>query len=65
MFMVSCGPENPEVKVEPEFPASVEKTVSPGQTVTITFDANLDWEVSVPESSITTVWIEDGAIVKS
>lgn len=62
MFMVSCGPENPEVKVEPEFPASVEKTVSPGQTVTITFDANLDWEVSVPESSITTFWIEDGAM---
>lgn len=62
MFMVSCGPDDPEVKVEPEFPASVEKTVSPGQTVTITFDANLDWEVSVPESSITTFWIEDGAM---
>ena len=62
MFMVSCGPDNPEVKVEPEFPASVEKTVSPGQTVTLTFNANLDWEVSVPESSITTFWIEDGAM---
>ena len=62
MFMVSCGPDDPEVKVEPEFPASVEKTVSPGQTVTITFDANFDWEVSVPESSITTFWIEDGAM---
>lgn len=62
MFMVSCGPDDPEVKVEPEFPASVEKTVSPGQTVTLTFDANLDWEVSVPESSITTFWIEDGAM---
>lgn len=62
MFMVSCGPDDPEVKVEPEFPASVEKTVSPGQTVTLTFNANLDWEVSVPESSITTFWIEDGAM---
>lgn len=62
MFMVSCGPDGPEVKVEPEFPASVEKTVSPGETVTLNFDANLDWEVSVPESSLTTFWIEDGAM---
>lgn len=60
VFMVSCKEPEPEVKVEPDFPASVDKTVSPGQTVTLTFDANLDWEVSVPESSLTTFWIEDG-----
>ncbi len=62
MFMVSCdgieGGETPE----PVFPTAVERTVSPGQTVTVTFDANLDWEVSVPESSLTTFWIEDGAM---
>lgn len=62
MFMVSCVETDPDEKVEPVFPASVQKTVSPGQTVTLTFDANLDWEVSVPESSLTRFWIEDGAM---
>ena len=62
MFAVSCVETDPDEKVEPVFPASVQKTVSPGQTVTLTFDANLDWEVSVPESSLTKFWIEDGAM---
>ncbi len=62
IFMVSCEPTGPEEEKDPVFPTSVEKTLSPGQTVTLTFDANLDWEVSVPESSLTTFWIEDGAM---
>lgn len=62
-FMVSCGnPAEPEAEVGPDFPASVSKTVAPGETATITFDANFDWEVSVPESTLTTFWIEDGAM---
>lgn len=62
MFMVSCEQNGPEEDKDPVFPSSVDKTVAPGQTVTLTFDANLDWEVSVPESSLTTFWIEDGAM---
>lgn len=62
MFMVSCEPAGTEADPDPVFPSSVDKTVSPGQTVTLTFDANLDWEVSVPESTLTTFWIEDGAM---
>lgn len=62
IFMVSCEPAGTEADPDPVFPSSVDKTVSPGQTVTLTFDANLDWEVSVPESTLTTFWIEDGAM---
>lgn len=60
MFMVSCGDQEPEGVTDPVFPSSEEKTVAPGQKVTLAFEANLDWEVSVPESSLTDFWIEDG-----
>lgn len=63
MVVSACKPvPGPEVEVEPVFPTAVEKTVAPGETVTLTFDANMDWEVSVPENSLTTFWIEDGAM---
>lgn len=62
MLVTACVEPEPEVKVEPVFPTAVEKTVSPGETVTLTFDANMDWEVSVPEKSLTAFWIEDGTM---
>lgn len=63
MVVSACKPVLvPEAEVEPVFPTAVEKTVAPGETVTLTFDANMDWEVSVPENSLTTFWIEDGAM---
>ena len=62
MLVTACDEPEPEVKIEPVFPSPVEKTVIPGETVTLNFDANMDWEVSVPETSLTTFWIEDGAM---
>ena len=45
ILLVSCKQE--EI-IEPEFPATkIEKTLSPGETVRIEFDANLDWTLKV------------------
>ena len=61
MAFVSCDTKEPEIKIEPIFPEAVTKTVTPGEEVTLTFDANLDWEVSVPENTLKSFWIKDGA----
>lgn len=53
------GPVDPVVTVT--FPEVVEETVLPGETVTLTFDASVDWEVCVPENTLTTFWIQDGS----
>lgn len=57
---VSCEEPEPEKKVEPVFPEVVTVTVKPGDEFTLTFDANLDWEVSVPENTLKSFWILDG-----
>ena len=45
ILLVSCKQE--EI-IEPEFPATkIEKTLSPGETVRIEFDANLEWTLKV------------------
>lgn len=62
MFMVSCEEADPEKPIEPSFPTTVTKTVSPGEEVALTFTANMDWEVSVPKEGIQWFWIQDGAI---
>ena len=52
MAAVSCGPE-PKVVITPEFPEVVEKyDLAPGSTVTLTFEANMDWTVSVPVKTL-------------
>lgn len=61
MFMVSCEPIENGNDVEPDFPELVKKTVQAGESVSLTFDANLDWEVSVPASGIQWFWIQDGS----
>lgn len=49
-------------KVEPAFPALYEDdAVAPGSTVTLTASPNMDWEASVPESTLQWFWIEDGS----
>lgn len=62
MCMVSCEePETPQEQPEPTFPTLVEKTVKPGDTVTLVAEPEQDWEISVPEETIQWFWIQDGS----
>ena len=63
MFSVSCQkPEEAETGADtPVFPSQVDKTVKAGESVTLSFSANMDWELSVPESTLQWFWIEDGS----
>ena len=55
------GPDGPVV-VKPEFPSVVEDNdVAPGETLTLTFQANMDWTVSVPSSNLQWFWIQDNS----
>lgn len=54
------GPDVPEQK--PVFPSVVENNdVAPGETLTLSFEANMDWTVSVPSSSLQWFWIQDNS----
>lgn len=63
-MFASCDrkePETPET-VTPTFPAVVENyNVVPGETLTLTFEANMDWSVSVPASDLQWFWIQDAS----
>ena len=62
MAATSCKPE-PQVVITPEFPEPVEKyDLTPGSTVTLTFEANMDWTVSVPLKTLKWFWIDDNSI---
>lgn len=56
----SCKPDGPVDNTEPQFPVSKEYNVSPGSTLDLNFNANMDWELSVPENSIQWFWLQDG-----
>ena len=60
LFAASCEKPSEETPV-PEFPQLIEKTVTPGESVTIPVQANMDWEISVPENGLQWFWIQDGA----
>ena len=61
MIAVACKPE-PQVNVTPVFPELVQdNNVAPGSTMTLTFDANADWEVSVSSENLQWFWIKDGS----
>lgn len=60
LFAASCEKPSEETPV-PEFPQLIEKTVAPGESVTIPVQANQDWEISVPENGLQWFWIQDGA----
>lgn len=61
MISVACKPE-PEIKVTPVFPELVQdNNVASGSTLTLNFDANADWEVSVPSENLQWFWIKDGS----
>ena len=59
-FAASCNPDGPVQNAEPQFPQSKEYNVAPGSTLDLNFNANMDWELSVPENSIQWFWIQDG-----
>lgn len=64
--VVACEEPEPEVQVLPVFPDKViEKNVESGETVEISFDANLDWEVSIPSSDQNKYWLDDEGIPAS
>lgn len=62
---VSCEePLNPDAPVgtEPVFPVLVEKNdVEPGSVLSLSFEANMDWTVSVPSETLQWFWIEDSS----
>ena len=65
--VISCQEpiQTPE-PVLPEFPAQVvKKNVEAGETVAITFDANLDWKVSIPSSEQNKYWLDDAGMPAS
>ena len=56
----SCREPEPSVKIVPVFPELVQdNNVAPGSTLTLSFDANADWEVSVPSENLQWFWIQD------
>ena len=61
----SCTEKEPEITVEPNFPAMVTKTdIVPGEMIKLSFVANLDWEISIPEQSYKWFKIMDGKFQK-
>lgn len=57
---VACDEPAPVEPVTPVFPELVENyEVAPGDTLTLTFTPNMDWEVSVPEDTMDFFWLID------
>lgn len=62
LLAASCGPDDPEIVITPEFPSLVENNnVLPGEVLTLSFIPNMDWKVSIPEESIRWFSIIDGS----
>lgn len=62
MLAVSCKEKDEPIKITPVFPELVQDNdVVPGSTMTLTFDANADWEVSVPTDNLQWFWIKDNS----
>lgn len=69
MTLVSCGekpapvgPDEPQGQLKPVFPSVVEdNAVAPGSSLTLSFDANMDWTVTVPSENLQWFWIDDNS----
>lgn len=66
LMTVSCnepaqeGPSQEQIK--PVFPdVVVNNEVTPGEALTLTFEANMDWSVSVPSANLQWFWIQDSS----
>ena len=65
--VVSCEKPEPEpVVVDPVFPETVlEENVEAGATVEVSFEANLDWELSIPAAEQNKYWLDDAGVPAS
>lgn len=65
--VVACDKPEPEpVVVEPIFPETVlEENVEAGATVEVSFEANLDWELSIPAAEQNKYWLDDAGVPAS
>lgn len=64
IFASSCQkPEEQKEVVTPVFPEVVEDFgVVPGSTLSLTFDVNMDWSLSISDSNLRWFWIDDNSI---
>ena len=62
--LVSCDPTDPDQKDTPVFPASVlNKTVAAGESVEISIEPNMAWEVSLEGDGVMNYfWIDDSGL---
>ncbi|MBR5563276.1 MAG: hypothetical protein IKW11_03510 [Bacteroidales bacterium] len=65
--VVACDKPEPEpVVVDPVFPETVlEENVEAGATVEVSFEANLDWELSIPAAEQNKYWLDDAGVPAS
>lgn len=62
IFAAACDEPAPEKPAVPIFPELVENlSVVSGDTLSLTFVPNMDWEVTVPEDTMDFFWLIDGA----
>lgn len=63
IMAASCeDPIPPEPSVEPSFPSLVQNNeVQPGSMLELSFEANVDWTVTVPAEGLQWFWINDSS----
>ena len=59
--VAACQQDKPVENPEASFPETKEYNVAPGQELALSFNANQDWELTVPQNSIQWFWIQDGS----
>ena len=59
--VAACQQDAPVENPEASFPEAKEYNVAPGEELALSFNANQDWELTVPQSSIQWFWIQDGS----
>ena len=63
---VACQKDSEPEKIAPVFPSEViEQNVEAGATVEVTFDANQDWELSIPAAEQNKYWLDDAGVPAS
>ena len=63
---VACQKDPEPEKIAPVFPSEViEQNVEAGATVEVTFDANQDWELSIPAAEQNKYWLDDAGVPAS
>ncbi len=64
--VVACEKQPEPEKVAPVFPETVlEQNVEAGATVEVSFEANLDWELSIPAAEQAKYWLDDAGVPAS